>query len=313
MVDICVWNKCNNNCIMCTNPIDFQNSHDTKDYTYEKITERVKGFKEYLKITKENINLTGGEPTIHPDFLKLLKWFRSNFPQNRIAIATNARRFYYPLFAKEALKTNNVIWEVSFHGWDKKSCDDIAFTPNSFEQTVKGISNILKYRNDSHEIELRVVIIKQNYQSLDKNLNFIYKHFSKVDRVVLIFQEIEGMCEKNFKSVGVTYGEVRNILEKEIKKWVRKFKELRLYHFPLCTLNYSLWKYVWRTLPQDEVSFLPTCKKCLYKKHCLGIHKEYLKMIGGNEFRPIKKKVNIKSDEKNYFHPILDVSEIDQR
>jgi len=298
---------------MCTNPIGFQNGQDTKDYTYEKITERVKGFKEYLRITKENINITGGEPTIHPDFLKLLKWFRSNFPQNRIVIASNVRRFYYPLFAKEALKTNNVTWEISFHGWNKKSCEAIALAPNSFNQTVKGIYNILKYRNDFHEIELRVVIIKQNYQSLDKILNFIYEHFPGVDRVVLIFEEIEGSCEKNFKFVGITYSEVKNILEKNVKKWAGKFNELRLYHFPLCVLNYSLWKYVWRTLYQDEVSFLPICKECLYKKYCLGIHKGYLKMVGENEFRPIKKKVNIKLDKKNYFHPILDVSEINRR
>jgi len=305
MVDICLWNRCNNNCIMCTNPIGFQNSQDAKKYTYEKIIERVKGFKERLRITKENINLTGGEPTIHPHFLELLKWFRNNFPQNRIVIATNGRRFCYSSFAKEALKINNVIWEVSFHGWNKKSYETITLAPNGFNQVVKGIYNILKYRNDSHEVELRIVIIKQNYQSLDKILNFVYKHFLGVDRVVLMFEEIEGRCEKNFKFVGITYSEVKNILEKNVKKWAGKFKELRLYHFPLCVLNYSLLKYVWRTLSKDEVSFLPICQECLYKKYCLGIHKGYLKMVGGNEFRPVKKKMNIKLDGRNYFHPIL--------
>ena len=313
MVDICAWNKCNSNCIMCTNPTDFRSGRDTKDYAYEKIIERVRGFKEHLKTTKENINITGGEPTIHPHFLKLLKWFRNNFPQNKIVIATNARRFCYPSFAKEALKINNVVWEISFHGWDKKSGEAIARTPNSFNQTVQGIYNILKNRNDSHQIELRVVIIKQNYQFLDKILSFIYKHFPEINRVVLIFNEIEGECEKNFKSVGATYSEVRNILEKELKKWTGKFNELRLYHFPLCVLNYSLWKYVWRTLYQDEVSFLPMCKECLYKKYCLGVHKGYLKMVGEDEFRPIKKRVSIKLDEKNYFHPILDAFEINRR
>ena len=313
MASICVWNKCNNNCIMCTNPIDFNNSCDTKDYTYKKIIERVKGFEEQLRITKENINLTGGEPTINPDFLKLLKWLRSNFPQNKIVIATNARRFYYSPFAQEALKTNNVIWEVSFHGWDKESCEAIALTPNIFDQTVGGIHNLLKYRNHSHEIEMRVVMIKQNYQSLNKSFDFISKHFFRLDRVVLIFPEPEGKCEKDFESVGLIYDEVRNILEKETKKWAGKFNEFRLYHFPLCTLDHSLWQYTWRTLPSDEVSFLPTCKECLYKKYCLGIHNGYLKVVGGKEFLPIKKKVNIKLDEKNYFHPILGTSEVDQK
>ena len=71
-------------------------------------------------------------------------------------------------------------------------------------------------------------------------------------------------------------------------------------------INQSLWKYTWRTLPKYEVTFLPRCKDCLYKKYCLGIHKEYLKKVGGEEFQPIKNKYLIK-ETNNFYHPIQDV------
>jgi hypothetical protein len=38
----------------------------------------------------------------------------------------------------------------------------------------------------------------------------------------------------------------------------------------------------------------------------LGIHKDYLKLIGGKEFNPIKKKISLKVQD-DFFHPILKV------
>jgi len=70
MPDISIWNKCNNSCVMCTNSSNFQNEIDSNLLRYEKIIKNIKS----LGRIKETINLSGGEPTIHPDFLKLLKW-----------------------------------------------------------------------------------------------------------------------------------------------------------------------------------------------------------------------------------------------
>jgi len=301
MPTICLWNRCNSNCIMCTNPNGFQDKRNSRNYTSEKILGRAESF----TTGSDNINLTGGEPTIHPEFLKLLKELRYRFPINRIVIDTNGRRFYYRWFTKRCLDLPNLNFLISLHGYNAKTHDSITRSRGSFDQTIQGIRNILRYRNRSHQLEIRIIITKLTYKYVEKILNLIKNEFPQVDRIVLIFMEMEGQAGRNFEIVGVTYQEVKKYLP-GMAKWIGKFKEMRFYHFPLCVIDPSLWKYTWRTLPDDEVTFLPQCNKCLYKKYCLGIHKDYLKKIGGKEFKPIRKKMSIRTI--NYFHhPIIEV------
>jgi len=292
---------------MCTNPASFQDGVDSFLYSKREVLARLEGWKKKYLADKENINLTGGEPTIHPDFLSLVSEVRQMFPENKIVMATNGRMFSYPLFAKKYLALNNLSLEVALHGHNARLHDAVTGVKGSFEQTVKGIRNILKYRNKSHELELRIVITKMNYRSVGKIVAFIKKDFSRADRLVLIFMEMEGLVESNFKKVGLTHRVFNSFLSSaKLRNWAKGLNEIRLYHFPLCTLQPELWPYVWRTLRGNEVVFLPRCKKCLYRKYCLGIHRDYLKLVGVKEFRPIRKKIGLKLRD-SFYHPIVKV------
>lgn len=313
MPDFCVWNRCNNNCIMCTNPVGFREEDQSFSYSRKAVISRMKSWKENQKSNKENINLTGGEPTIHPEFLELMKEIREIFPENKIVMATNGRMFSYRWFVQEYLKINNLALEIAIHSSTPQLHDRITGVKGSFEQTISGIHNILKYKNSLHELEIRIIITKLNYKNLDETVNFIKKEFPSVDRVVLIFMEMEGYAEKNFKIVGLTYEELKLYLTlSQIKKWEKRLSEIRLYHFPLCVLQPELWKYTWRTLREEEITFLPSCNKCLYKKYCLGIHKDYLKLIGGKEFQPITKKLYFQVQDF-FHHPIIEAYELSKR
>lgn len=284
---------------MCTNSLNFRDKNDSLLYSKEAVLARLLVKQKRYRDNKESINLTGGEPTIHPDFLGLTREIRDAFPGSKIVIATNGRMFSYPLFTKQYLALNDLSLHIALHGPDAGLHDSITRTKGSFDQTVRGIRNILKYRNHDQELELRVVITKLNEKAVGRILSFIRKEFSSVDRVTLIFMEMEGLAGKNFKTVGLRYKEFRSQLS-QFEQWAEGLPELRLYHFPLCVLPPGLWPYAWRTLRKNEVTFLPRCKKCLYKKYCLGIHKDYLKLVGDKEFQPIKKKINIEA--RDFFH-----------
>ncbi len=306
MPDICIWNRCNNNCIMCTNPVGFQSKEGSKDYSFEKITERVQTNIDFYNNIQDNVNFTGGEPTTHPHFLELCYWFRRNFPEKRLVLASNGRMFSYSCFAKSFLKINNLVVETAILGPNKKLHDTITGVEGSFEQTVKGILNILKYRKRFQELELRLILIKQNYRVTEETLNFIVDNFPLVDRVVIIFPEPEGKCGKNYDKVGINYEQVKGKIASVVGKFNDKFKQLRLYHFPLCTLKPELWKYIWITQRRDEVIYLPVCNNCSYKKYCSGIHKDYLSIIGDKEFNPVETGLKFKIED-NPHHPITDI------
>ena len=304
-MDLCVWNRCNNHCIMCTNPDDFQKKEDSYDYSFQKITQRVESRILHWRETEENINITGGEPTTHPYFLDLCYWFRAKLPKNRIVLASNGRMFSYERFAKKFLKLNNLVVEVAILGPDKKIHDSITRVKGSFEQTIKGLKNILKLRNTTQELELRIILIKQNYKLLKEILSFISKNLASANRIVIIFPEPEGVCGKNYNTVGVKYSQVRKEISSIMQEWGDK-KELRLYHFPLCSLDPKLWKYTWVTQRQEEISFPEQCTKCSYKKYCCGVHNDYLKIVGSEEFQPPKTKLKFQFS-KNKCHPIIGI------
>jgi len=294
---------------MCTNPVGFRGKEGSSLYSKEDILSRLKTWKR-KNISKESINLTGGEPTIHPRFLSLLKEVRKLFPANKIVIVSNGRMFSYLWFAEDCLKISNFSLEIALHGANAKLHDRITCVKGSFKQTVAGIDNILKYKSLSQELEIRIIITRLTYKHLGEIVNFIKKRFSGVNRVVLIFMEMEGLAEKNFKLVGLSYNELKPYFSSvKIKEWKKGLPDLRLYHFPLCVLESGLWQYAWRTLRGEEVTFLSSCENCQYKKYCLGIHKDYLKLVGGKEFQPIKRKVGLKT--QNFFHhPIVKSSKV---
>lgn len=293
---------------MCTNPINFRNKNDSLLYSKKAVLARLKGWQKKYRADGEHINLTGGEPTIHPDFLSLLKEIRKLFPHNKIVMASNGRMFSYPLFAKKCLSLNNLSFEVALHGSTPALHDSITGVKGSFKQTVEGIRHVLAYRNSTHELELRIVITKLNYKNIGDTIEFIKKQFPQINRVVLVFMEMEGFVKKNFKKVGLSYKTLKSQLSlPRFKKWAKGLAEIRLYHFPLCVLTPQLWPYAWRTLRGEEITFLPRCRECLYEKYCLGIHRDYLKLIGDKEFQPIKNKLKVEG--RNFFHhPIVRVT-----
>jgi len=292
---------------MCTNPDKPWSSFGKPEgsYEYEALVERVKRIKNKV-ISDDAIILTGGEPTLHPRFLDVLKFIRKTFPKQEIRILTNGRRFIYKDFAEAVLKTDNLNLAVSLYGPTSKIHNAITRTKNSFEQTVGGLNNILACRKSNQSVEIRTIISKLSYKHLDQVLSLVKAHFSSIDRVILIFIEREGQAIKHSKSVNLSYSQAKPYLEK-IYPFFSFLKEIRLYHFPLCSLDPKFWPFVWRTLPDKEITFIPSCAQCQYKKYCLGIHKDYPDKIKSREFKPIKNDFIIE-ETNDFYHPIIKVT-----
>lgn len=301
-MDFCVWNRCNNRCVMCTNPVGFDSLENSKPYAYELLVNRLNSFRDQIVENGEPLCLTGGEPTIHPDFLKFVKWFRREFPDSRIHLATNGRLFSYDKFAREYIDLGNLAIEVPIHGHTAALHDAVTRVPGSFDQMVAGVENILKYKRRSDFLELRVILTKLTYGKLDKILEFISNKFPTAGAVVIIFPELEGLCADSVDSVGLSYGEVKEGVSKAVEQFKDRFRDLRLYHFPLCTIYPKLWPNTWRTLRGEEITYLDKCGGCSYREYCLGVHVDYLELKGGGEFNPIKEDIKIELDSENPFH-----------
>ena len=310
-MDQCIWNLCNSNCIMCTNPFGFRSKEAVSTYTKDNVLKLIESGLE--KSDDENVSLTGGEPTIHPNFIEILEGIRKIDPRTEISFATNGRRFFYPEFAKKVLSFDNLQIRSVVHSAKQETHDAITRAPGSFKQTIKGVENLFKNRRRSHVINLRIVLLKQNHEELNEILEMIDRKFGRYflpqDKIALIFPEYEGRAKKNFEEVKLTYNEIRPIVQDALSKWASNFyNKLYLYHFPLCTVDSSYWGYVARSIPldNDEYTYLDKCDNCKYKKYCVRIHEDYIELVGESEFSPIKKKKigeDLKIDEDDFHHP----------
>lgn len=301
-MDLNVWDKCNNFCLMCTNPSAPWPAVDGSfDYSYEAIISRLEKYRKKFE-EGDCIYLTGGEPTLHPNFLEIFSYLTENFPNQRLILLTNGRRFFYKDFVKKLFSINsNFQVDMSLLGDKAKVHDSIARARGSFYQAKEGLKNLLFFR-DNQFINVRFIITAFNYKHIPQFLKMIKKEFLGLDRLILIFWEIENHAETNFKSLKVRYPQVKDYLEKSIGL-IEEINKVGLYHFSLCNLPPRLWPYMWRTLDSDDVEFIDICNKCKYKKYCLGIQKCYLNFIGKEDFSPIKEDFKI-DFSGNFYRPI---------
>lgn len=304
MPDFPISNKCNNNCLICSNPNDFKSLENDK-FDLCLLINRLERFRrgenEFFRNYRDSFTITGGEPTISPYFKILVSKMKDNHSHMPIKCLSNGRRFYYQSFTKNILSlSDNLEFIIPLHSHNAKTHDLITQVPGSFKETLEGLINLFKFRKN-HLIEIRIIIHKLNYLQLERFIKFIKNKFPSLNRLVFIFIEFEGQAVKNLKSLKLNYSLLRPHIEK-LHSLLPAVHEVRFYHFPLCILPSDFYSYIWRTLPKEEVTFLKNCNHCCMKKNCLGIPKTYLKHIGPNEFRPIQKiDINKTGD---WHHPI---------
>jgi MoaA/NifB/PqqE/SkfB family radical SAM enzyme len=303
-MDLNVLDKCNNRCLMCTNPDRPWPAWDGSfDYGYKAIIRRIEKVRKKVE-SDDSIYLSGGEPTLHPQFLEIFEYLTKNFPEQRIILLTNGRMFAYEDFTRKVLRINsNFEIDVSLQAPNSRICHKITKSQDSFRQAVKGLENLLFYKK-KQIIGIRFVISRLSYKYIVQFLEMVKKQFPSIDRVVFLFWETEGQAIKNLKDVSISYEKVRPYLEK-IHWPAKPLKDIRFYHFPLCAIPKKFWPYVYRTLPANEVAFLKRCDKCYCKDYCLGIHKNYLKYIGDSDFKPINRTKLKLSDD--FYRPIKKV------
>lgn len=323
MPDIALWPACDHKCTMCSNEADYK--YTLKDYDFETIKKRIDGFLWWddrmfhrFPDLQWDWTITWWEPTLNPDYFKILSYIREKFPKSKLVQLTHWDRFADINFMKKISTLDNYHLVFPIHWYNKETHEAIVRKKWSWEELLKWINNALKSRKYSNQtLELRIIIQWQNYKFLDKIYELIYKYFPWVDSVVTIMMEFEWQAIDNISLTKMNYTQVMGINEKIFEEfwekfWINKFK---LYHFPLCTLkNKKLWKYMWRTLPSHEINFTWKCSICKLSKYCMWIHETYTEFNWEKEINPFKKKdiekIKIIENKENFrFNPIIDVKD----
>ena len=176
-----VTSACSNRCIMCCQPPKYC---DDSEQLFQKNLSVIAS----ADVDTDYVCITGGEPTLIGDKLFIYMhniWER--MPDAEIHLLTNGRKYadveYLTAFVKNV--KGNMVLGIPLHSDNPIDHDYIASAKDSFYETMKGLHNLGLL---GFNIELRVILLQQNYQRLPKIAEFISLNLPFVSQVSIEFK-----------------------------------------------------------------------------------------------------------------------------
>lgn len=256
-----VTDICNSKCIMCPQ-IDGASSR----------------YDECLKILDlldlknvDNIGITGGEPTININkLINVLQKISKKAPNIKVHILTNGRSFADMTIVERLVKLKKIqlSFGIPLYSDVAEEHDSIVGVKGAFKETLKGLYNLGKY---NQKIEIRTVILKQNYKKLKDLANFIYRNIPFVNHIALMGMEYHGNAETNYDLVAVDPVDYKQELFEAVREYVRYNLVVDVYNMPLCLADNRIKEFCRDSISTWKKSYLPKCEGCKCKDECCGV------------------------------------------
>lgn len=189
--------KCNLKCLHCYN----ESGEEHSELCFEDI-ENI--YRSFVQAKVDTVAISGGEPTLHPDFLKYVEYFLER--EISITIVTNATLISEEIV--ERLKGKKIGFQISLNA-SNSTIHDALCGKGSFTKTMQGIERLLE---NSFDIEVHSVLGKFNLTDV---IPFIEYLWSK-GITVLSFSTVNhlGRAQKNKDVFSLSPLEVAEISEK---------------------------------------------------------------------------------------------------
>ena len=291
-IEIVTGFTCNNNCLFC--------SVGDKLRSFDKTTgEVLADIDRAVSEKPEEINFTGGEPTIRRDILELVSYTK-NKGIREIRVTTNGRMFSYDKFAEKMVENGLTGAIFSVHCPDAKLHDNLSGVKGSFDQTMKGLKNL---HSHGKTIDMNTVITSKTYKFLPETMEMIKNY---IRSVCLIFPTIDGHLKGN-KFLIPRMKEVQKYIHKAIDILKGAGKQGWTLNYPVCFMKgyeafssmmelqtKMFWPHMDTNLDEKRKGdniLVNACKNCRYRLVCIGVMKGYVDVMGDKEIKPVKGKL----------------------
>lgn len=269
--------RCNSNCLMCSQPPRDRNDIPRLFGIYQKMIPLIP--KDCFELM-----ISGGEPTLMGElFFQLLELVKEQLPGTEIHILTNGRSFAWNSLAERLarLEYNRMMLGIPLYSDYYQLHDYIVQARDAFNQTVLGIHNLARY---NQRLEIRVVLHKQSIIRLTKLARYIYKNMPFVEHVTFMGLEYVGYTPHNIDKLWIDPHDYMDELGEAVEFLAGQGMHVSIYNSQLCVLPPSLWKYARKSISDWKQSYLPQCEKCSKLNECGGLftwnlkkHSEYIR------------------------------------
>ena len=219
--------------------------------------------------TKE-IGITGGEPTLlGADLFKLIRAVKQHLPNTSLHVLSNGRKFGEIPFAQHLSEIHHpdLMLGIPLYADYSQLHDFIVQADNAFDETLQGILNLKTFRQ---KVEIRVVILRQNYGRLPQIAEFIARNLLFADHVALMGMELMGFAKTNLETLWIDPYDYRNELEEAVRILDWYGIHVSIYNLPLCLINESVRNFAVKSISDWKNEYMPECAGCFQIQDCCG-------------------------------------------
>ena len=260
-----ITSKCNSNCIMCpTGSYIRKNGNDADMDELRKIIR-------HIPLDPRHFTITGGEPfLIGKQIFPFLRALKDKFRYTEFLFLTNGRALSIPEYATMFNETAplDMMIGIPIHGHNEFVHDGITRTPGGFQQTVKGISNLL---NCNRKVEIRIVVSMLNYKYIYDIAEIIIEKFPTVSSVKIMGMEMTGSASINREKLWISYRDAFQASKGAIDDLIINKIDVALYNFPLCAVDKAYRMLCKKSITNYKIRFAGACEECNIKDACGGL------------------------------------------
>ena len=274
---IYVGYECNNNCIFCSEADEYVKQ--LKKKSLQEIKKEIVQARKYYDF----ISFMGREPTLRKDIFDILE-FAVKLDFKQVGVTTNGRMLSYPDFTQNILRTGIKQIGISLSGATAKIHDRQTQVQGSFQQTIQGIKNVIKFKDPEISLLINFPLNRLNYFELNKMIKLVMN--LGVKEINILF--ISPLSKRSrTKKIVMKMSELGKYIFKTIKPYLNKsdVKFLMIEFLP-CSLSKEARNYFFPCLEKNSNKVrIPLCKNCPYKNKCDGVLQGYIDLYGINEFK----------------------------
>lgn len=257
-----VTERCNNYCLMCSQP--------PKDVDDEWILDEISESLPLLDKRIPALTFTGGEPlTNWPKFVDILSGCRDQLPNTAIQVLTNGRAFATSQIvdAWRAVKHPSLIAAIPVYSSVDHVHDYVVQAKGAFDETILGI---LKLKDRGQAVEIRVVLHALTAPNIAQTCRWFARNLPFVDHVALMGLENTGFAIANDELLWIDPVDYREALAEAVSVLTAARVNVSVYNLPRCVIDPAIWPNAVQSISDWKNGYVEQCDGCIEKVRCSG-------------------------------------------